>query len=236
VGNYDIATKGWIYYIEGRNKEGSGQKEDALMSYDIRKGSSKLIYKSNTEMLFPSSDGDGHVLVESAEKDMPTGKEGMPVIMEIDVDDGTTRSLASSSTGFWFPMWAQKRKSIAYLEVKDQGETATLCMIDLETKTTESLMTSVTPLCRVHITEDGKWAVATVATGKDSGAAARVNLQGKHVVEYLTPKDETAIYGTLSSDGNRIAYCVGEGDNFEKVVVKNLKSGAEKVIWHAEKK
>ena len=65
---------------------------------------------------------------------------------------------------------------------------------------------------------------------------ARVNLQGKPVVEYLTPKDGAAFYGTLSPDGNRLAYCVGDPEHYEKIVVKDLKSGAEKVVWQAEKK
>ena len=179
-------------------------------------------------------------------------------IMEVDADKGTTRSLTSSTTPSFLPMWTDNEKRIVYLEVKDNMETATLCRLDLENKTTESLMSDVTFFCRVQITKDGKWAVATTVVPQEGLAqkpqpekrsnamliprddtirAARVNLQGKPVVEYLTSKEERALYGTLSPDGNRIAYCTGPDiGKYEKVVVKDLKTGTEKVIWQAEKK
>jgi hypothetical protein len=233
-GNYDIATKGWVYYIKDQGNDKPDRKRYALWGYNVGRAKPRLIYESNTEMSFPSSDGSGSILVGA-------GMEKAYNITEINADKGTTRSVATfSGTGAWYPQWIEKGKSVLYLETKDQRDTMTLCRIDLDTKTTEILISNVTPACRIEISKDKKWAAATAGSGRDKDnketiAVARVNLQGKPVVEFLTPKDGKGLYGTQSPDGDRLAYCVGDAEHYEKIVVKDLKSGAEKVVWQGKK-
>ena len=101
VGNYDIATRGWVYYLADRNE--TGRRQHALWGYNIRKGSQKLIYESNTGMSFPSSDGTGHVLVSA-------GDDNAYNIIEINADKGTTRSVVSfNGTGAWYPQCGSKK-------------------------------------------------------------------------------------------------------------------------------
>jgi Tol biopolymer transport system component len=235
--NYDINRKGWVYYVLEGKEDKSDQKKYALWGYDIRKHNFRLIYQSNTEMHYPCSDAHGRIL-------MATGNEDREQFMVVDADNGSTHSLASFATPFALPMWANKGKSVLYLVTdKDpenagkEMETMTLCRLDLETKTTESLLSQISPFCRVQVTKDEKWAVATCKIEhKERSFMARVNLKGKPAVEYLTPKDGAALFGTLSPNGNYLAYMEGlDTGGLEKVVVKDLTTNAEKIIWHAKK-
>ena len=84
-GNYDMGRKGWVYYITDSGQ--SGNQRHTLWGYNLRRNNSQRIYATGNEMFFPNSDSRGRILVYMEGKDK--------MIMEVDADKGTTRSIAT---------------------------------------------------------------------------------------------------------------------------------------------